>query len=266
MTGRPATPVGDAPLCFVDLEMTGLDPAVDRVVEIAILRHVGRAPSRELVSLVRPDRAAGRGSEIHGIPEEALLAAPAFADLADDVTDVLRDTIVVGHGVEMDAAFLAMELERAGRPPLEIRLLDTLVLSRRCLGLPRSRLEDVAARLGIPFAEAHRARPDAEATRDVFFALAELLEAKTIEDLEAVRIGEGLARPEIVEALARAVAAKTPVRIRYRPARHGPMELVMVLTVLRTDETPPRVVGYDTSTRSRRELRADRVLGVQPID
>ncbi len=257
------TPVDEAALCFVDLEMTGLDPRVDRVVELALLRHRGRALEDELVSLVRPERDGGAGRHVHGIDDAALAAAPTFDELSPRVAALLEGTTVVGHGVELDAAFLAMELDRAGRPAQKLRLIDTLVLARRCLGLPRSRLADVAARLEIPFSVTHRARPDAEATRGVFFALAELLDARTLEDLEAVRIGASEARPAIVEALRDAVASKRPVRLRYRTARRGLVDLDLILTRLHEDATPPRVVGFETVSRSRRELRADRVLGVR---
>jgi DNA polymerase-3 subunit epsilon len=51
--------VGEAPLAFVDLEMTGLDVANDRVVEVCIERVVGGAVVRSLASLVDPGERVG---------------------------------------------------------------------------------------------------------------------------------------------------------------------------------------------------------------
>ena len=38
----------------------------------------------------------------------------------------------------------------------------------------------------------------------------------------------------------------------------------MKITAVKTDESPARVVGYDLLTRSRTELRADRILAIEP--
>jgi DNA polymerase-3 subunit epsilon len=56
------------------------------------------------------------------------------------------------------------------------------------------------------------------------------------------------------------------VRVRYRPARRGPEELVVRVMGVRTDLDPPRVLGYLLPSRSRRELRADRILAIEPLD
>ena len=50
--------------------------------------------------------------------------------------------------------------------------------------------------------------------------------------------------------------------VRYRPARRRPEELVFCVTGVRTDLDPPRVLGYLLPSRSRRELRADRILAI----
>jgi len=55
-----------------------------------------------------------------------------------------------------------------------------------------------------------------------------------------------------------------PVVITYRPARRAPEALSMVLLEVRSDLDPPRVVGYQLPGRGRRQLRADRILRVEP--
>ncbi|HMJ54495.1 MAG TPA: exonuclease domain-containing protein, partial [Polyangiaceae bacterium] len=47
-------PLAEAPLAFVDLEMTGLDPKVDRVIEVAISRRRGAVVEDAFHSLVNP--------------------------------------------------------------------------------------------------------------------------------------------------------------------------------------------------------------------
>ena len=61
-----------------------------------------------------------------------------------------------------------------------------------------------------------------------------------------------------------AVKHGLPVRVTYRPARRGPELLSMVLLEVRSDLDPPGVVGYQLPGRGRRQLRADRILRVEP--
>ena len=61
--------VDEAVFAFVDLEMTGLVPEKDRVLEVCIDRVRGvRTPvlERRLLTLVRPDDAAHGNAHVHG--------------------------------------------------------------------------------------------------------------------------------------------------------------------------------------------------------
>ena len=59
--------VSGSPLAFVDLEMTGLDVARDRVVEVCIERVVGSERVEFLNTLVNPGERLGGAAHIHGI-------------------------------------------------------------------------------------------------------------------------------------------------------------------------------------------------------
>src|SRR4051812_22150517 len=60
-------PMHEAPLALVDLEMTGLDPKVDRVIEICIVRRVGGAIAGKIETLVDPGENAHFGTDVHGL-------------------------------------------------------------------------------------------------------------------------------------------------------------------------------------------------------
>ena len=77
-------------------------------------------------------------------------------------------------------------------------------------------------------------------------------------------IAERRAREAIVTACVAAVEHALPVVVTYRAARKPPLPMHMVLTHVRTDLDPPRVMGYQLPGRGRRELRADRILRVDP--
>jgi DNA polymerase III subunit epsilon len=82
-------PLAEAPLAFVDLEMTGLDVANDRVVEICIERVVGGQRVAMLSTLLDPGERVGGASHVHGIDAAQVAGAPRFEAVAGDVLATL---------------------------------------------------------------------------------------------------------------------------------------------------------------------------------
>ena len=257
-------PLDEAPLVFLDLEMTGLQPATDRVIEICAERVRGGVVEASLTSLIRPDCGTSGNVHVHGISPADLESAPLFSDLAEQALHLLDGAVVIAHAAAWDVAFLEAELARAGRPHTIAHYLDTLTLSRRAFALPSHRLAALCDEFKIERARAHRAEDDVHAMRVVFQRVCGVLAPRTPRDLWHVRIGERHARPEVVAAAIRALEGDVPVRIRYRPARRGTEVLTVRITGVRTDLDPPRVLGYLLPARSRRELRADRILAIEP--
>ncbi len=256
--------LNEAPLAFVDLEMTGLDVARDRVVEICIERWVGDEKVDELTTLVRPSDRMGGAAHVHGLDEAALSGAPPFEAVAADVRRVLSGSVPVAHAAEWDVRFLEAEMERA-RSPLSIpHYIDTLVLARRSFAFQSYSLDSLTQKLGIDRGRAHRAASDVAAMRAVFLRCIAVLGPVSVRDLWQVRIAERRAREAIVVACVAAVEHALPVQVTYRAARRAPEALQMVLTLVRSDLDPPRVMGYQLPGRGRRELRADRILRVDP--
>lgn len=259
------SPLEEAPLVFLDLEMTGLDVAADRVIEICAERVVGARIVARVETLVRPECGAFGNAHVHGIDPKDLERAPSFAAIADEVVAILEGAIVVAHAAAWDVSFLEAELARAGKPRRIAPAIDTLPLSRRAFALPSHSLTALSTELGIARERAHRAGDDVKALRRVFEAVVKVLAPKTPRDLWHVRIGERHARPEIVAAAVHACEEEIDVLVRYRPAHRRAEDLAMRITAVRTDLDPPRVLGYLLAARSRRELRADRILAIEPV-
>jgi DNA polymerase III subunit epsilon len=257
-------PLPEAPLAFVDLEMTGLDAARDRIVEVCIERWVGTKKEAELTTLVRPSDRIGGAAHVHGLDEAALAGAPPFEAVADDVRRLLTGSVPVAHAAEWDVRFLEAEMERA-RSPLSIpHYIDTLVLARRSFAFQSYSLDSLTQKLGIDRGRAHRAASDVAAMRAVFERCVAALAPVSVRDLWQVRTAMCQARESIVMACVAAVEHALPVQVTYRAARRPPEALQMVLTLVRSDLDPPRVMGYQLPGRGRRELRADRILRVDP--
>jgi DNA polymerase-3 subunit epsilon len=258
-------PVADAPFAFVDLEMTGLDAEKDRVVEVCVERWTGGRKRDGVTSLVRPTDRIGGAAHVHGLDAEALADAPPFSEVAPAVLHTLRGAILVAHAAEWDVRFLTAEMSRAGIAFEVPHYLDTLVLARRSFALRSYSLDSLCVSLNIERGFAHRAASDVAAMRVLFERCLAILAPVSVRDLWEVRIAERRAREAIILACAAAVEHAAAVQITYRAARRAPEPLVMVLTEVRSDLDPPRVMGYQLPGRGRRELRADRILRVEAI-
>ena len=170
---RRGTLAPSGPYAVVDVETTGLDPAVDRIVEVAVVRcDAAGAVISEWSSLVHPDRDPGP-TVVHGITADDLAAAPRFADLAPQLAAELDGTVITAHNLAFDAAFLTAEWSRSGTDRPRAQGLCTLTLARdlhpgRAEGYS---LAACSAAAGIHQAEAHRALADARVTADLLAAL-----------------------------------------------------------------------------------------------
>jgi DNA polymerase-3 subunit epsilon len=142
--------------------------------------------------------------------------------------------------------------------------LDTLTLARRAFGLRSNRLGALAASLGIKQDRAHRAGDDVGVMRAIFDRIVAELKPTTPRDLWHVRVGERHARPEVLAACHTAVG-KAPVVVHYRPSGRAAEQFAFVVTAIRTDLDPPRVIGYLVPGRGHRDLRSDRILAVEPF-
>jgi DNA polymerase III subunit epsilon len=167
-------------IALLDVETTGRDASVDRVVELGIV--VGRRG--DVVArynwLVNPGIPIPKEvSDIHHITDEMVAKEPRFEAIASEVAQALRGCVPAAYNALFDRAFLMSEFSRAkvdgtGVPALtrEVEWIDPLIWARDIQEGEKSRaLGDVAARLGVKLEAAHRARDDAEAALRVLYAL-----------------------------------------------------------------------------------------------
>lgn len=259
-------PIDEAPFAFVDLEMTGLDVAHDRVVEVCVERVVGGECVGRIDSLVWPgEERAGGASHVHGLSSETLRGAPTFADLAARVSELLDGAVPVAHAASWDARFLHAELGRVGLDLTLEHWIDTLWLSRRAFLFPTHSLTALRGHFGLTPEKSHRAGGDVAAMREVFRRCADVLRPVSARDLWETLSSSDRARSVVMEALVAAKESGVPVKIAVRTAGKPVRELVVVVTEILSDMDPPRAIGYLLPGRGRRELRADRILRIEPL-
>jgi DNA polymerase-3 subunit epsilon len=164
----------DLPIAMIDVETTGKDASVDRVVEIGIAVARGGEVVERRRWLVNPGKPIPKeASDVHKITDDVVKDAPAFTAIAAEVTATLAGCLPAAYNAAFDKAFLSSELGRAGASlRREVEWLDPLVWARELQQGEKSRaLGEVAARLGIALDNAHRASDDAEAALRVMLAL-----------------------------------------------------------------------------------------------
>ncbi|WP_448607428.1 exonuclease domain-containing protein [Paenimyroides ceti] len=103
------------PICFFDLETTGIDVARDRIVEISILKVFPNGNKESKTWLVNPTISIPpQSTEIHGITNEKVAGEPTFKELASQIYNMIKDSDLAGFNSDrFDIPLLAEELLRA---------------------------------------------------------------------------------------------------------------------------------------------------------
>lgn len=104
------------PICFFDLETTGVDVAKDRIVEISIFKVYPNGNKESKTWLVNPEmKIPFQVSQIHGITDEKVANEPTFKELSGQIYNMIKDADLAGFNSDrFDIPLLAEELLRAG--------------------------------------------------------------------------------------------------------------------------------------------------------
>jgi predicted DnaQ family exonuclease/DinG family helicase len=167
---KPFTPVIEIPdFVAFDVETTGLEFRVDRIIEIGAVKFIKGKPTDEFTTLINPGvTIPPHITDLTGIRNEDIAGAPSFPDVAQKFLDFLGELPLCGHQIEFDLTFLNDELKRAARNGVQCQLIDTALLSRILLQPSlRYSLKFVSESLGVDLDNAHRALHDARASGDV---------------------------------------------------------------------------------------------------
>ena len=104
------------PICFFDLETTGIDVARDRIVEISIFKVFPNGNKESKTWLVNPTiPIPPQTTAVHGITDEKVANEPTFKELAAQVHNMIKDSDLAGFNSDrFDIPLLAEELLRVG--------------------------------------------------------------------------------------------------------------------------------------------------------
>jgi DNA polymerase III subunit epsilon len=103
------------PICFFDLETTGIDVAKDRIVEIAIFKVFPNGNKESKTWLVNPTIPIPfQATAVHGITNEKVANEPTFKELSGQIYNMIKDSDLAGYNSDrFDIPLLAEELLRA---------------------------------------------------------------------------------------------------------------------------------------------------------
>jgi DNA polymerase-3 subunit epsilon len=160
----------------LDTETTGLSPLTgDRVVEIGAVELFNHIPTgRNFHKYLNPQRRMDSGAfSVHGLSDEFLADKPIFAEVAAEMIEFFGDATLIAHNAPFDQQFLDFELEKAGRPKLANKFIDTVVVARERHPGARVSLDALCKHYGIDNSRRtlHGALLDSEILADVYLEL-----------------------------------------------------------------------------------------------
>lgn len=213
----------DVSLVSLDIETTGLEPQQDKIIEIGAIRFKGNRVEGEFRTLVNPGcRVPPFITQLTGITDQMVRPAPSIREVIPDLNAFIGSSIIVGHNVQFDLAFLKQQNILALNDAIDTYEMAAVLLPRAS----RYNLGSLGQQLDIPFPGTHRALDDARLALEVFRKLYDLalrlpvhLLAELVRQSENISWGAYLPFQHALK-----VRSREPISARQvRDMRLGPM-------------------------------------------
>lgn len=160
------------PLCFFDIEATGIDIGKDRIVEISILKVFPNGNKESATWLVNPlIPIPEEASRVHGITYEKVQLEPNFKEIAPRIVAMIKDSDLAGYNSNrFDVPLLAEELLRNGFnfDGIKHRLVDVQVIFHKME--PRTLSAAYEYYCGKKLKNHHSSKADTQATYEILQA------------------------------------------------------------------------------------------------
>ncbi|MFM9840988.1 MAG: exonuclease domain-containing protein [Cyclobacteriaceae bacterium] len=179
------------PLCFFDLETTGINITQDRIIEIAVIKLMPNGESIRKSNLINPTvPISPESSAIHGITNEDVKDKPTFKEVAKEYIKFFEGSDLAGFNIlKFDMPMLVEEFLRA-----EIDFdysRKKIIDAQRIFHMMEKRTLSAAFKFycGSELEKAHSAEADTQATMDVLLAQVERYENQDVTDSLGKKIG-----------------------------------------------------------------------------
>lgn len=190
--------IDECPFVVFDTELSGLNPRTDFIVSFGAVKMTGGTIhiSKEFYRLIKPEGEMKHKSvEIHGITPDELEDQGIMDKALPDFLDFIKDSVLVGHFVHIDLAFLKKVLRQKFNRKLTNPAVDTHSLHEWLSengvafkrhyrgGSSKTDLFSVARHYGIVVDAAHNALNDAFLTAQLFQKFLYFLRAESMHTL-----------------------------------------------------------------------------------
>jgi len=160
------------PVCFIDLETTGINLSSDRIIEIAIVKVMPDQQRQTKRKLLNPEMPIPEASSaIHGITNDMVKDAPTFKQVANEIKQFLENSDLGGYNSNrFDIPILMEEFLRSG---LDVDLTDRRMIDVQHIFYtmePRTLSAAYKFYCQKELVNAHSAEADIQATIDVLYA------------------------------------------------------------------------------------------------
>ncbi|MGN6030612.1 MAG: helicase C-terminal domain-containing protein [Thermomicrobiales bacterium] len=240
----------------VDVETSGVDPARDEIIEIAVIVFERDGIVEEFAQTIRPKHPVSLDIQrLTGITEAELDAGKPWEDVRPEVERLLGSLPIVGHSVQFDVAFL----QAAGLRVLN-RQLDTYQLASALIpDLPNYSLQTVANALGIPLTDDDRHRALAD-TAAAYLSFCRLLDRIDSYDTST-----------LMQVADYAAQASWPEAVLFRNAadRELPGPIFHIDGSLKDSRQPPLEFAFTDSREKPEPLRktgSDRPIDLHAVE
>ena len=191
------------PLCFFDLEATGISIANDRIVEIAMIKLMPNGETLRKVYKVNPTiPIPPESTAIHGISDQDVKDKPTFKEIAKECAKFLEGADLSGFNIlKFDVPLLVEEFLRVD---VEFDYKRKKIIdAQRIFHFMEKRTLSAAYKFYVnkEIENAHSAEADTEATIEVLKAQVEKYDGQDVTDGLGKKIGVILNDMEALDKL-----------------------------------------------------------------
>jgi DNA polymerase III subunit epsilon len=179
------------PLCFFDLETTGINITQDRIIEIAVIKVMPNGEVIKKSNVVNPTiPIAPESTAIHGISNEDVKDKPTFKEIAKEYARFFEGTDLAGFNIlKFDVPVLVEEFLRADVEFDYSR--KKLIDAQKIFHMMEKRTLSAAFKFYCDkeITDAHSAEADTQATLEVLYAQITRYENQEVTDGLGKKVG-----------------------------------------------------------------------------
>lgn len=172
------------PYIVFDVETTGLSPATDEIIELAMLKVFPDKQYKTYHSLFKPPKPLSKTiTDLTGITDEMLESAPNIDTKVEEIRDFIGDTVLVAHNARFDCSFL-VNLFNRNEITVSMTAIDTVRMAKQAFpGMKNYKLDTLIQEFELKQGkQSHRATDDVICTQRLLsVCIEELAERRETE-------------------------------------------------------------------------------------